>query len=152
MVTIEEIEGCRWPEPEADTTYLVRRCHELRRKPLADFTVEDMRIMLGQEIAVPVLLPMAVDVLVCEPLAEGDFYPGDLLAAVLRLPTSAWSGLEAQRERLAAALATLPSRLAREIEVAEAGEDEPLAHAALLRQLRSMVDAFLTTDPAARER
>ncbi|MEU8011826.1 contact-dependent growth inhibition system immunity protein [Micromonospora parva] len=93
MTTIEQLERDVWPEPHADDTFLVRRCTELRRKPLAEFTVEDLRIMLGQEIGVPTLLPIAVQVLLREPLAEGDYYPVDLLRNVLRLPDSAWSNL-----------------------------------------------------------
>ena len=57
--------------PDPDNTFLVRRCAELRRKPLAEFTAENLRIMLGQEIGVPVLLPLAIQVLLREPLAEG---------------------------------------------------------------------------------
>jgi hypothetical protein len=74
---------------------------------LAEFTVEDLRIMLGQEIGVPVLLPRAVRVLLSDPLAEGDYYPGDLLRNVLRLPDSAWSNLRVERQRLAAVVAEL---------------------------------------------
>ncbi|KAB1110193.1 hypothetical protein F6X54_18090 [Micromonospora aurantiaca] len=80
---------------------------ELRRKPLAEFTVEDLRIMLGQEIGVPALLPLALQVLLRDPLAEGDYYPGDLLANVRRLPEPAWSGLRPERERLRSVLAEL---------------------------------------------
>jgi hypothetical protein len=107
MTTIEEIEGERWPDPEAGSTVLVSRCHALRRKPLPEFTVEDLRIMLGQQVGVSVLLPLAVDALVRNPLAEGEYYPGDLLSAVLRLPRAAWSDLGSERQRLAAVLAAL---------------------------------------------
>ncbi|KAB1945557.1 hypothetical protein F8271_07810 [Micromonospora sp. ALFpr18c] len=107
MTTVEQLERDVWPEPHPDDTFLVRRCTELRRKPLAEFTVEDLRIMLGQEIGVPALLPLAVQVLLREPLAEGEYYPGNLLRNVLRLPGSAWSNLRAERERLVLVLAKL---------------------------------------------
>ncbi|MEW2330703.1 contact-dependent growth inhibition system immunity protein [Micromonospora chersina] len=107
MTTIEQLKRDVWPDPGPDATFLVRRCTELRRKPLAEFTVEDLRIMLGQEIGVPALLPLAVQVLLREPLAEGDHYPGDLLHNVLRLPDSAWSNLRAERKRLASVLPEL---------------------------------------------
>ncbi len=64
--------------------------HRLRRKPLADFTVQDLRIMIGQNIGLPFLVPLAVERLEAEPLAAGDFYPGDLLASVLRVNESFW--------------------------------------------------------------
>ncbi|MFI7594725.1 contact-dependent growth inhibition system immunity protein [Micromonospora sp. NPDC049359] len=107
MTTIEELERDRWPDPGPDATFLITRCSELRRKPLAEFTAEDLRIMLGQEIAVPALLPRAVHVLLSDPLAEGDYYPGDLLANVLRLHDSAWSELRVERQRLASLLTEL---------------------------------------------
>ncbi|WP_158609827.1 contact-dependent growth inhibition system immunity protein [Micromonospora sp. CV4] len=107
MPTIEQLEREVWPDPGPDATFLVTRCTELRRKPLADFTAEDLRIMLGQAIGVPALLPLAVGILRDDPLVEGDHHPGDLLLQVLRLPHSAWSGLAAEREHLKAVLAHL---------------------------------------------
>ncbi|MER7441541.1 contact-dependent growth inhibition system immunity protein [Micromonospora avicenniae] len=107
MTTIEQLERDVWPSPGPDAAFLVRRCTELRRKPIAEFTVEDLRIMLGQEIGVSALLPRAVRVLLRNPLAEGDHYPGDLLSNVLRLPDSAWSSMGAERKQLATALAEL---------------------------------------------
>ncbi|MFI2650963.1 MULTISPECIES: contact-dependent growth inhibition system immunity protein [Micromonospora] len=110
MATIEQLERSVWPDPGSDASFLVTRCAQLRRKPLAEFTVEDLRIMLGQEIGVPALLPLAVQVLLRDPLTEGDYYPGDLLSNVLRLPDSAWSSLQAERKRLSSALAELAAR------------------------------------------
>jgi hypothetical protein len=43
-------------------------------------------------------------ILLHSPLAEGDYYPGDLLDAVLRLPDDAWRRFSSLRVRLAAAL------------------------------------------------
>jgi CDI immunity proteins len=80
--TVEEFERVREPDPGPDASYLVRRCLELRRKPVAEFTTEDLRIMLGQRIGVPILLPIAAAVLADDPLAEGDYFPGDLLHSV----------------------------------------------------------------------
>lgn len=107
VTTIEQLERDVWADPGPDATFLVRRCTELRRKPLAEFTVEDLRIMLGQGIGVPTLLPLAVQVLLREPLAEGDYYPGDLLSNVLRLPDSAWLNLRLEQRRLESMLAEL---------------------------------------------
>jgi hypothetical protein len=107
VTTIQHLEGADWGEPEPNDSFLVRRCTQLRRKPLGEFTVEDLRIMLGQEIAVPILLPLALDVLVENPLAAGDFYPGDLLGYVVKLPTSAWAGRAVERQRFSVALAAV---------------------------------------------
>ncbi|MEV6140307.1 contact-dependent growth inhibition system immunity protein [Nocardia sp. NPDC051990] len=58
----------------------------LRRKPIGFFTAEDLRIMLGQHERTSALLPRALDVLERNPLAEGDYYPGDLLVTALKIP------------------------------------------------------------------
>ncbi len=92
--TLEELENDVWDVPRHDS-YLVTTCHRLRTKPIEDFTVEDFRIMIGQGIGLAHLLPRALDVLEQCPLAEGDFYPGDLLCAVTR---SEQAFLEANRK------------------------------------------------------
>jgi len=80
--TLEEIEKDVWSEPKLGS-HLVTTCFALRKKPVDEFTIEDLRIMIGQSIGLPTLLPLALDRLRTEPLAEGDFYPGDLLRSVL---------------------------------------------------------------------
>lgn len=57
--TLQELEQSDWGEPEFDS-HLVTTCHRLRRVPLDQFTVEDLRIMIGQNIGLPFLVPMAV--------------------------------------------------------------------------------------------
>ncbi|MBO4206442.1 contact-dependent growth inhibition system immunity protein [Micromonospora echinofusca] len=135
MPTIEQLEGEVWADPGSGASFLVARCHDLRRKPLADFTVEDLRIMLGQNIGVPALLSRAVEVLLQDPLAEGDHYPGDLLTSVLRLPDSAWSALQAERRRLTAVLADLVAK--------PTPSDKGKPHRDPLEHLRHDIMAFL---------
>ena len=62
----------------------------MRTKPLRDFTVEDLRIMIGQRVALNRLVPLALDRLRPDPLVERDYYPGDLLDSVLRVDTAFW--------------------------------------------------------------
>ncbi|WP_370027602.1 contact-dependent growth inhibition system immunity protein [Planotetraspora sp. GP83] len=51
--------------------------HRLRTpgKPLADLTIEDLRLLIGQRIGLPCLVPIAVEWLDHDPMAEGDMYP-----------------------------------------------------------------------------
>lgn len=87
--TLEELERCDWGKP-AYNSYLVSTIHRLRRKPLEEFTTEDLRIMIGQGLGLPYLMPLAVERLQSDPLAQGDYYPGDLLNAVLTVEPSFW--------------------------------------------------------------
>ncbi len=80
--TLDDLEGAVWGEPTFDS-HLVTTCHRLRTKPVDDFSVEDLRMMIGQQIGLPHLIPPAVVALERDPLAEGDYYPGDLLVSVI---------------------------------------------------------------------
>lgn len=102
--TIEELEGERWPEPDWPS-HLVGECHRLRKLPLRHFTVENLRIMLGQDIGSRYLVPIALERLEAEPFAEGDFYPGDLLCSVLSLPQGFWADHPELKARVAAVAA-----------------------------------------------
>lgn len=87
--TLQDLEGQDWGEPPFPS-FLVRRCHALRRKPLHDFTIEDLRIMIGQNISLNYLVPLAIEQLRRDHLVAGDFYPGDLLATVLKVESGFW--------------------------------------------------------------
>lgn len=86
---LQELEKEDWGEPNYDSS-LVQTCHRLRRVPLVEFTTEDLRIMVGQEISLLFLIPIALEKLEEDPLAEGHCYPGDLLKVVLNIPETFW--------------------------------------------------------------
>jgi hypothetical protein len=88
-LTLEQIENHFWGEPEYDS-YLVTTVHRLRKKPIADFDIEDLRIMIGQDVGLPVLIPMAIAKLHENIFAEGHYYPGDLLMNVLASKKEFW--------------------------------------------------------------
>ena len=41
--------------------------------------------MIGQQIGLPYLMPLALELLRTDPFTAGDFYEGDLLAIMLRV-------------------------------------------------------------------
>jgi hypothetical protein len=90
---LDTVDPPAWDPAPPDATVLIKRCHQLRTKPLRDFTVEDLRIMIGQQVALNRLVPIALDRLQADPLVEGDYYPGDLLASVLRVDAAFWERL-----------------------------------------------------------
>ena len=89
--TLEDLVGSVWPliDPK-DVSYLIARCNELRKKPISDYEIEDLRMMIGQNIGLNYLLPEALKVLSKDILAEGDFYEGDLLSSVLTVEREYW--------------------------------------------------------------
>ena len=99
--SLQELEHSDWGEPDPDATSLIIRCHRLRRKALVDFTLGDLRIMIGQQISLGYLIPIAIEHLEREPLAEADCYPGDLLGAVLSANDSFWQSHSDSHQRVA---------------------------------------------------
>ncbi len=105
-LTLDQLDPPAWGEPDFDSG-LVQTCHRLRRKPIGEFTVEDLRIMIGQKIGLRWLMPLALEALERDPLAEGDFFPGDLLSSALRSPVEFWAEEPGLRSRLSAVLERL---------------------------------------------
>ena len=79
--TLEQLENDYWKEPSHDSR-LVLTCYLLRKKPLKDFEIEDFRILIGQDFSLDYLIPLALDKLEKDILAEGDYYQGDLLISI----------------------------------------------------------------------
>ena len=97
--TLTEIESDNWGDADFDS-HLATAIHELRNKAIGQFSAEELRITIGQSVGLPNLVPIAISRLERDPLIEGDFYPGDLLSAVLRVAESFWDSNPALRERL----------------------------------------------------
>lgn len=88
--SLQELEGQDLGEPNFES-HLVISCHELRRKAIGLFEVEDLRIMIEQEIGLCYLIPLALEALEDNIFAEGDLYVGALLHTVLRVDKNFWS-------------------------------------------------------------
>jgi len=113
--TLEELDAENWAEPDYPS-YLVTTCHRLRRVPLGNFVTEDLRIMIGQQIGLKYLLPLALDRLEEDPFAEGDFYPGDLLRSVLGVNLAFWQGHPDLRQRMDAIIVRAKPQIAARVE------------------------------------
>ena len=95
--SLEEIDGRPWGDPPADATRLVATVHRLRRVPIGRLDVEGLRLLIGQHESLDALVPLALERLESNPLAEGDYYPGDLLAAVLGVSGAHWHANHPER-------------------------------------------------------
>lgn len=101
--SLEEIENDRWGDPPADATRLISAAYALRTRPVGALDAEGLRLLISQQIGQHTLIPLAIDQVERNPLAEGDFYPGDLLDALMRrVPESYWQAHEDQRARVRA--------------------------------------------------
>ncbi len=89
--TIEELENDYWGNNPDYPSHLVETIYKLRKKKLNEFTTEDLRITIGQNLSLPLLIPLAIDTLSNNILAEGDFYEGNLLKNVLHVKPEFWN-------------------------------------------------------------
>ncbi|MGC4979650.1 contact-dependent growth inhibition system immunity protein [Streptomyces sp. DT193] len=91
--SLEELEGLRWPAPPADTTPMVRNVYELRRRPVATLEPHELARLIGQDVGLPWLLPLAVEILrdTASKQAEGGWFDDDLLYAVITRKPEVWA-------------------------------------------------------------
>jgi hypothetical protein len=66
---------------------------------LVDFTVGDLRLMIGQQIGLMVLVHIAVDRFLENPYIASDLNSGDLLVSVLRVEQSWWNSCKPWSQR-----------------------------------------------------
>lgn len=88
--TLEALEKQSWGNPDEAPTNLVKRCILLSKVPVSEFSVDDLRLMIGQHFGLSYLVPIAIEKLTNDLFAEGDLYPGDLLENVLKVKTEFW--------------------------------------------------------------
>ena len=91
-----------WNEgiPENTDSFVIRNSYKLYHEPLSEFDVEELRFMIGQKFGLEYLIPMAIDILEEDMLAEGDYYEGDLLKNVLTIDSEYWDKYPSQKEKV----------------------------------------------------
>jgi hypothetical protein len=88
--SIETLEERSYGDPATAPTYLVKQCLTYVKLPVGNLNTEQLRMLIGQQIGLTYLIPLALDVLDKDILAEGDFYPGDLLKNVVAVDVAFW--------------------------------------------------------------
>lgn len=88
--SIESLEKKNYGPVPADESSIVIRLWNLRRKPINEFSVDDLRFMITQEVGLKYLLTEAIPLLEENLLVEGNYYEGDLLNAVLSIKPENW--------------------------------------------------------------
>lgn len=83
--------------------------------PIGEFTVEDLRLMIGQQEGLLFLIPLALERLASDPLIQGNFYPGDLLCVVLKVGADFWMRHPALRNKMNSVLDGLPEEVDRSL-------------------------------------
>jgi|SRR5688572_17914263 len=95
--TLEQLENDIWIGSDFPTG-LVEKCYRYRKIPIKDLTIEQLRLLIGQNFGLPFLIPKAIKYLEKDLFAEGNLYPGDLLNSVLSVKEDFWkTNKEARR-------------------------------------------------------
>ena len=108
--TLAELEGLSLQEPSETDIALVRMCLALMRVPVGQMTTENLQVLIGQEIGLKYLLPIALRNLALDPFAEGDFYSGDLLKVVVGVSPALWAAEPTLRRALDDVISRLKER------------------------------------------
>ena len=111
--SLQELEGVDWGEPTYHTS-LVIDCHRLRRVALKDFTDDDLARMLGQQISLPFLVPLAIEAVRKRPCQSGElYYGGTLLSALLGVEAEFWKSRQELALEALHVVKGLPARIAK---------------------------------------
>jgi len=89
MQTLEQLENEILPTV-FDVSFMISTCHALRKKPINEFDIEDLRLMISQKIGLTYLVPEALEKLDADLFLEGHLYPGDLFDATLSAGLNYW--------------------------------------------------------------
>ena len=92
--SLETLENHYWGDPATAPTNLVKRCIELSKVPVDNFTLGDLRVMIGQKFGLQYLIPLSIEKLQDNIFVDADLYEGDLLENVLKIDTSYWNNNE----------------------------------------------------------
>lgn len=88
-LSIEELEKCWWEEPKFDS-YVTRTSYSARKKPLAQLSAEEIRLLLGQKIGLKYVIPLGISILKENVGIMVQYYEGDLLNQFLGLDINDW--------------------------------------------------------------
>ncbi|MFJ4918377.1 contact-dependent growth inhibition system immunity protein [Streptomyces sp. NPDC088725] len=126
--SLEQLEGLRWPPPPADTTSMVRNVYELRRRPVGTLEPHELARLIGQDVGLTWLLPLAVNILrdSTPRQAEGGWLDDDLLYAVVTRKPEVWATAPELAHELRESVAVLTD---------------------ISRDLRQDIDTFLSALP-----
>jgi hypothetical protein len=88
--SIETLEKRSYGDPASAPSNIVRLCLEYVKLPVGDLDIEQVQLLIGQEIGLTYLIPLAMEFLKKDILAEGNYYPGDLLKKVTTVNVVFW--------------------------------------------------------------
>jgi hypothetical protein len=99
-----------------------------------DLSIEELRILIGQDIGLRFIIPLALAALRHNKLAEGDLYEGDLPMSVLTSDANYWRENRSNWQELCELMATQQALL----ETAEVGRSIRMNRAEAFAKFKAM--------------
>jgi hypothetical protein len=84
---LEKLENDFWDDSDLDEngTSLVTKVYALRKIPLNKLKPEQIILLIGQDLGIDFILPLALNILDDNPFIECTFYPCDLLKYISKI-------------------------------------------------------------------
>jgi hypothetical protein len=92
--SIESLEKRNYGPIPTDESSTVQRLWKLRKVPINELQIDDIRFLIIQGSGLKYLLIEAIDLLKEDLLTEGNYYKGDLFNAVLQIEKVQWGQLK----------------------------------------------------------
>jgi len=88
--TLAHLSDDDWRRPDSSSTQLYRDLCALRDMPVRQLTPTSLHLLVTHQVGLDVTALLALEHVECDPLRSVALYPGDLLAALLRVDHSFW--------------------------------------------------------------
>jgi hypothetical protein len=88
--SIENLEKDFWGQPPKGSTTMIDRVYRLRTIQIERLEPKDLRLLIGQEVGLRFLIPVALKILRNNLFVDSEFYEGDLLQNVIKVDSSFW--------------------------------------------------------------
>ena len=72
--SLETLENHNWGNPANAPTNLVKRCIEMSKVSVDNFTLGDLRVMIGQKFGLKYLIPLAIEKLQDNIFVDAELY------------------------------------------------------------------------------
>lgn len=98
--SIENLEKDFWGQSPEDSTPLVDKVHRLRTIQIEKLEPKDLRLLIGQNVGLEFLIPVALDILRDNIFADTELYKGDLLKMVITVDNKFWNDNKELKDQL----------------------------------------------------
>lgn len=98
--SIESLEKDFWGQPPKNSTLLLDKVYRLRTVQIEKLESKDIRLLIGQNVGLTFLIPLALEILSNNLFIDTDFYGGDLLQNVMQVDNDFWDNNKQLKDQL----------------------------------------------------